>query len=86
MTVASKKDDRQRGQQDVERDFVGRLLPFGAFDHGDHAVKKGFAGVGGDAHDQPVGEHARAAGDGAAVAAALADDRGALAGDGALVH
>jgi hypothetical protein len=42
-------------------------------------------GLRGDAHDEPVGEHARAAGDRAAVAAALADDRRALAGDGALV-
>ena len=42
-------------------------------------------GFGGDADDEPVGEHARAAGDGAAVAAALADDRRALAGDRALV-
>ena len=43
-------------------------------------------GIGGDAHDEPVGEHARAAGHGAPVAAALADHRRALAGDGALVH
>ena len=42
-------------------------------------------GFGGDADDEPVGEDARAAGDRAAVAAALADDRRALAGDGALV-
>ena len=42
-------------------------------------------GFGGDADDEPVGEHPRAAGDRAAVAAALADDRRALAGDGALV-
>ncbi len=43
------------------------------------------AGLLGDAHDDPVGEHARAAGDGAAVAARLADDRGRLAGDRRLV-
>ena len=42
-------------------------------------------GLARDAHDEPVGEHARAAGDRAAVAAALADDRRALAGDRALV-
>ena len=34
---------------------------------------------------EPVGKHARAAGDAAAVAAALADDRGAFAGDGAFI-
>ena len=32
-----------------------RLAPF---DHGDHAVEEGLAGVGGDADDQPVGEDA----------------------------
>ena len=47
--------------------------------------RKRLAGVGGDPHDDPVGEHLRAAGDGAAVAAALADDRRRLAGDGRLV-
>jgi hypothetical protein len=41
--------------------------------------------LGGDADDDAVAEDARAAGDGAAVAAALADDRGRLAGDGGLV-
>ena len=79
------EDDRHRGQQDVERDFVRRLLPLGAFDQRDHAVEKRLAGIGGDAHDQPVGQHARAAGDAAAVAAAFADDRRAFAGDGAFV-
>ena len=38
------------------------------------------------AHDQPVREQSRAAGDAAAVAAAFADHRCAFAGDGALVH
>ena len=79
------EDDRHAGQQDVQGDFVGRLLPLGPFDHGDHAIQKRLAGIGRDAHDQPVGEHARAAGDAAAVAAAFADDRGAFAGDGAFV-
>ena len=36
--------------------------------------------------DDAVGQHAGAAGDRAAVAAALADDRRGLAGDGRLVH
>src|SRR6185312_5054201 len=38
-----------------------------------------------DPDDEPVGEDTRPAGDRAPVAAALADDRGALAGDRALV-
>ena len=84
--TGEQENDRHRGQQNVERDFVRRLLPLGPFDQRDHAIQKRFAGVGGDAHDQPVGEDARAAGDAAAVAAAFADDRGAFAGDGAFVH
>ena len=41
-----------------------------AFDHADHAVQKSLPGVGADADDQPVGEQARPACDGGAVAAA----------------
>ena len=63
------EDDGEAGQQDVERDLVGRLLALGALHQADHAVQESFAGVGGDAHHQPVREHARAAGHGAAVAA-----------------
>ena len=43
------KDDGEAGEQNAERDFVGRLLPRCAFDQRDHAVEEGFAGVGGDA-------------------------------------
>ena len=83
--AGDQEDDRHRREQDVEGDLVRRLLPLGAFDQGDHAVEKGFAGVGGDAHDEPVGEDARAAGDALRSPPALADDRGALAGDGAFI-
>ena len=79
------EDDRQAREQDVERDLVRRLAAFGALDQLDHAVDEGVAGGGGDADDQPVRHHLRAAGDRAAVAAGLADDRGGFAGDGALV-
>ena len=79
------EDDRERRQEDVERDLVGRLLALGALDHRDHPVEERLARVGRDADDEPVGQDARAAGDRAAVAAALADDGRALAGDGALV-
>ncbi len=37
------EDDRERGEQDVERDLVRRLLPLGALDHRDHAVEEGLA-------------------------------------------
>jgi hypothetical protein len=77
------EDQRQAGEQDVERDLVRRLLALGAFDQRDHAVEEGRAGRGRDAHLDPVGEHLRAAGDGRAVAAGLADDGRGFAGDGA---
>ena len=80
------EDDGEARQEDVQGDLVGRLLALGAFHHGDHAVEEALAGVGRDADHQPVGEHQGAAGDGGAVTAALADDGGALSGDGAFVH
>jgi hypothetical protein len=80
------KDDGEAGEQNAERDFVGGLLAGCAFDQGDHAVEEGFAGVGGDADLDPVGEDLCAAGDGGAVAAGFADDGRRLAGDGRLVH
>ena len=43
------KDDGEAGEQNAERDFVGRLLPRRAFDQRDHAIEEGFAGIGGDA-------------------------------------
>jgi hypothetical protein len=65
---------------------ASRMLSAISFDHGDHAIDERLARVGGGAHDEPVGQHARSAGDGAPVAAALTDHGRALAGDGALVH
>jgi hypothetical protein len=79
------EDDREAGQQDVERDLVGCLLPAGALDQGDHPIEEGLAGAGGDAHEDLVGQHLGAAGDRRAVAAGLPDDRGGLARDGRLV-
>ena len=73
------------GEQDRQGDLVGGLLARGALDEGDHPVDEGLAGLAGDSHDDPVGQHRRAAGDGAAVAAGLADDRCGLAGDRRLV-
>ena len=85
VTVASRKMMVSAASRMSSAISFGRLLPLGALDHRDHPVEERLAGVGRDADDEPVGQHARAAGDGAAVAAALADDRRALAGDGALV-
>ncbi len=79
------EDDGEAGEQNRKRDFVWRLLARRAFDQGDHAVEEGFAGVGGDADLDPVGEDSGSAGDGRAVAAGLADDGGGFAGDGGFV-
>ena len=79
------EDDRQPGEQDVERDLVRRLAAAGALHQADHAVEEDSARLLGDLDHDAVGEHARAAGDRAAVAARLADDRGRLAGDRRLV-
>ena len=77
--------DRQAGEQDVEGDLVGGLLPGGALDEGDHPVQEGLPGLGRDPDDDPVREHPGAAGDGRPVAAGLADHRCGLAGDRRLV-
>ena len=42
------EDDGQAGQQDRERDLVGRALALGALDEGDHPVEEGLARVGRD--------------------------------------
>ena len=80
------EDERQRRQQNRQRDFVRRLLALRAFDHRDHAVEEAAALFHRDANDDAVAEDARAAGDGAAVAAAFADDRRGFAGDGGFIH
>ena len=79
------ENEREPGQQDRQRDFVGRLLARGAFDQGDHPVEETLAGPRGDFHENAVGEDLRAARDGAFVAARLADHRGRFARDGAFV-
>ena len=79
------EDDRECGEENRERDFVRSFLPRGALNHRDHAVDERMAGLGGDFDDDAVAEDARAARDGAAIAAALPDNRGGFAGDGGLV-
>ncbi|GAA3467397.1 hypothetical protein GCM10018965_019500 [Nonomuraea roseola] len=80
------EDDRERGQQDVERDLVRRLLPVGALDEGDHPIDEALARLLGDPDGDLVGEHLGAAGHRGTVTAGLADHRSGLAGDGRLVH
>ena len=79
------EDDRQAGEQDVERDLVRRLLALGALDEGDHPVEEALTRLRRDLDDDLVGEDSRAAGDGRAVAARLADHRSGLARDRGLV-
>ena len=75
--AGQQKDNRQCREQNIERDFVGSLLPLGPFDQRDHAIEKRFAGVRADAARSTNPKDARAAGDAAAVATAFAD-HGAL--------
>ena len=79
------EDDRQSGEQNVERDFVRRFLTLCTFDESDHAIEESFAGVGGDADVDLVGEDAGASGDGGAIASGFANDRRGLAGDGGFI-
>ena len=79
------EDDGEDRQQDGQGDLVGRLLPVGPLDQGDHAVEEGVAALRGDPDHDAVGEHLGPAGHRGAVAAGLADHRGRLAGDGRLV-
>ena len=39
------EDNRERGEQNRQRDFIRRLLPLGAFNQADHAIQKCFARV-----------------------------------------
>ena len=80
------KNNRQAREQDIEGDFVRRLLPLGAFDQRDHAIKESFPGIGSDFDLDAVGEHARASGDGGAVASCLANHGRGFTRDGGLVY
>ena len=77
---------RHHREQDRQRDLVRRPAALGAFDHRDHAIEEAFAFAAGDAHDDPVRQHARAAGHRGEVAAGLAQHGRRLAGHGAFVH
>lgn len=79
------KDQCQPYQQDIQGDLVGRFLPSGALDQGDHPVQCRLPRVAADTHQQPVRHHARIAGDRRTVPSRLADDRSRLAGDGCFI-
>ncbi|MNL14161.1 hypothetical protein D3C87_1350910 [compost metagenome] len=73
------EDERHARKQNVERDFVRRLLALGAFNERNHPVEEGGAGSSGDANPYPVRQHLRTTGDGRAIAAGFADNRGGFA-------
>ena len=85
VTTASRKMIVSAASRMFSAISFGRLLPVRALDQGDHPVDEALARLLGDLDDDPVGQHLGAAGDRAAVAAGLPDDRGRLAGDGRLV-
>ena len=61
--------DRQAGEQDIQRDLVGRLATFCTLDERDHAIEEGLAGLLRDLDHEPVGEQLRATRDRRAIAA-----------------
>ncbi|MNZ76853.1 hypothetical protein D3C78_953750 [compost metagenome] len=75
------EDHGQADQQDVQGDLVGGLLALGAFDQGDHAVQGRFAGIAGDADQQPVGDQPGIAGHRRAITTGLTDHRRGLTGN-----
>ena len=77
---------RQHREQDRQRDLVRRPAPLCAFDESDHPVDERVTGVARHPHDEPIGEHPRAAGHGAEVATGLAQYGRGLARDRALVN
>ena len=83
---SKKKKKRQAGKENVERNFVGSFLTFGAFDEANHAIEKGLAGIRGDPYLDFVGKHTSAAGNGRAIAARFANYGSRFSGDGGLVH
>ncbi|MNF76823.1 hypothetical protein D3C84_589490 [compost metagenome] len=75
------EDQGQADQQDIQRHLVGGLLALGAFDQGDHAVQGRFAGIAGDADQQPVGDQPGIAGHCRAITTGLTDHRRGLTGN-----
>ena len=75
VTTTTRKTIVSPASRIDERDLVRRLAPRGALDERDHPVEERLPGLLRDLDHDPVREHARAAGDRAAVAAGLADDR-----------
>ena len=80
------EDQGHARNQNVQGDFVGSFLALGAFHERDHAIQEGLAGVGGNLDFDLIGEDLGSPRHRAAVAARLANHRGAFAGDHRLVN
>ena len=79
------EDDSHAREQDIQGDFVRRLLPLRAFDERDHAIEERVALSRRDADADPIGKNLSATGDGRSVAARLADDRSRFTRDCRLI-
>ena len=57
VTQAKRKTKREAGEQNVERDFVGSLLPLGSFHQGDHAIQERLSWARRDAYHDAIGQY-----------------------------
>ena len=57
----AQKHNRQGNQKNRQGDFIRRFLAFCVFDHGDHPVDEGFAGIDRDSDNDAIGQYFRAA-------------------------
>jgi len=76
------EDDCQTRKQYVQRDLIRSLLTFRAFHQRDHSIEEGLTGIRRDSNLDPIRDDPGAPGNRRPVAARLANDRSALAGDG----
>ncbi len=83
---SKEEDNRQSGQQDVQRNLVRRLLPLRALDQRNHAVQKGLARIRRNANLDLVRQHLRSAGNRRPIAAGLANHRRGLTCNRRLVN
>jgi hypothetical protein len=80
------KNERQRGEQNRQRDFVWSFLTARTFHESNHAIEKTAALFHRYPNDNAVAQHTRAASYRAAIAAAFANHRSGFAGDGSFIN
>lgn len=79
------KNECQPDKQDVQRQFVGRLLPAGSFHETYHAIEERAARIGGNADHDSIRQDFGTARHSGSVSTAFADDRRGFARDRRLV-